>query len=134
MTIHNRTGVVALSLLAVLLVGPGPIRAQEPSPSASKPSGPVPAKKSIRRVPDYFGQIGLTPEQRASIYGVLNQRQEKIEALERQIASERAEMIRECEAVLTETQKKLLENLRKAASEPKPAPSAKPTETTKTAK
>jgi hypothetical protein len=132
MMIRKRAGAVALGLVAVVLMGGFPLVAQEPA--ASKPATP-PAKKKqdpSRRVPPYFGQIGLTTEQRASIYGLQAQRFEKIDALEKQIASEKAEMLASCEDVLNETQKKLLDNLRKAASEP--APKTKPAETPKPSK
>jgi hypothetical protein len=131
MTIRKRTGAVALGLIAVVLMGRLPLAAQEPA--KEKPAAP-PQKKPTRRVPDYFGQIGLTPEQKTNIYAVVNKRQEKIDALEKQILAERAEMLVECEGLLNETQKKLLDNLRKAASEPKPKPAevTKPGATTKT--
>ena len=129
MTISKRAGAAALGLLSVLFLGQLPIAAQDPA--SAKSSAPSAQKKSIRRVPDYFGQIGLTPEQKTSIYAVLNKRHEKIEALEKQIATERAEMLAECEGVLNETQKKLLDNLRKAAAEPKPVDGAKGAETAK---
>jgi hypothetical protein len=101
-----------------VLMGRLPLAAQEPS--KEKPTPPPAQKKQAHRVPDYFGKIALTPEQKNNIYAVVDKRQEKIEALEKQIATERAEMMLECEALLNETQKKLLDNLRKAASEPKP--------------
>jgi Spy/CpxP family protein refolding chaperone len=133
MTIRKRIGAVALGLAAVALMGGLPLVAQEPA--TSKPAAP-PAKKKqdpSRRVPSYFGQIGLTTEQRASIYGVQAKRHEKIDALEQQIVTERAEMLADCEKVLNETQKKLLDNLRQAAAEPasKTAPSSKPAEAPK---
>ena len=126
MTIRKRIGAVALGLVAVASMGRVPLVAQEPS--ASKPAA-APAKKRqdpSRRVPPYFGQIGLTTEQRASIYSVQAKRNEKIDALEKQIAAEKAEMLADCEGVLNETQKKLLDNLRKAAAEPAPRPTASP--------
>ena len=92
--------------------------AQDPAPA--KPPEPVVKKKhdAARRVPAYFGQIGLTTEQRAHIYGIQSKRLEKIEALERQIAAEKADMLAQCEGTLTEIQRKLLDNLRRAAAEP----------------
>ena len=118
MTIQKRTGAVALGLLAVAVMGHVPLVAQEPS--ASQPVAPVAKKRQepARRVPSYFGQIGLTTEQRASIYALQAKRIEKIDELERQIAAEKARMLADCEGVLTEIQKKLLDNLRKVASEP----------------
>jgi hypothetical protein len=128
MSIRKRTGAVAFGLAAVLLMGQFPIAAQEPA-APSKSAAPIAKKQDrSRRVPAYFGQIGLTTEQRASIYSIQAKRFEKIEALEKQIATEKAEMLADCEALLNETQKKLFENLRKAAAEPtaKSTASAKP--------
>ena len=134
MTILKRSSLMALGLSALIGAGGLPLVAQEPAPKAATP----PAKKKqepSRRVPAYFGQIGLTTEQRASIYGIQGKRIDKIESLEKQIAAEKSEMISECEAVLNETQKKLLDNLRKAASEPTPkainAASTRPVESSK---
>ena len=118
MTIRIRAA-AAMSALTVLgLVGSiGQIGAQEAA--TAKPAEPVVKKRdAARRVPDYFGQIGLTTEQRANIYGIQNKRYDKIEALEQEIATQKAEMMAECEGTLTEIQKKLLDNLRRAASEP----------------
>jgi hypothetical protein len=133
MTIRKRTGAVAVGLVAILLMGRFPLEAQEPA--SSKSAAPVPKKKQdpSRRVPSYFGQIGLTTEQRASIYGFQARRIEKIDALEKQVAAEKAGMLADCEGVLNETQKKLLDNLRQAAAEPAPktAPSSRPAEAPK---
>ncbi len=131
MMIRKRMGAVALGLGAVVLMGWLPITAQEPASTKTTTTTALPApKKQSLRVPNYFGQIGLAPDQKAKIYAVMSKRQEKIEALEKQIATERAEMLTECEAELTETQKKLLENLRKVAAETRALPS-KTTETPK---
>jgi Spy/CpxP family protein refolding chaperone len=123
MSIRKRTVAVAFGLAAMLLMGQLPLAAQEPAPAKS--AAPITKKQDrSRRVPSYFGQIGLTTEQRASIYAIQAKRFEKIEALEKQIATEKTELLADCEALLTETQKKLIENLRKAASEPTPKPTA----------
>lgn len=124
MTIRKRTCAVALVALALLMIGRLPLAAQEPAsktaPAAKKKQDPS------HRVPSYFGQIGLTTEQRASIYAIQSKRHEKIEALEKQVAAEKAGMLSECEAVLSDTQRKLLENLRRVATEPAPKPAATP--------
>lgn len=133
MTIRKRTGAVALGVLVVLLAGHPPTFAQDPAPKAPAPTptpAPAPAVKKqdpTRRVPKHFGQIGLTPEQRTNIHGVRAKHLDKIEALEKQIADQKAQMLAESEAVLTDTQRKLLENLRQAAVEAaaRPAPVAK---------
>ncbi|HEY2157368.1 MAG TPA: hypothetical protein VGH33_17200, partial [Isosphaeraceae bacterium] len=82
-------------------------------PAAEKPAA-ASAKKSdpSRRVPNHFGQVGLTPEQRESIYKIRKAHYEKLEALRAEMAEIEAKSMSECEAVLTETQRKLLENLR----------------------
>ena len=119
MTKRFRAAAAATSFtLLGLLAGSRPIEAQDPTPT--KVADPAVKKKhdAARRVPAYFGQIGLTTEQRANIYNIQGKRLEKIEALEQQIAAEKAEMLAQCEASLTETQKKLLDNLRRAAAEP----------------
>ena len=117
MTVRKKTSSVFLGLLAIALLGQFPLAAQEPG--APKADAPTAKKKQepSRRVPPYFGQIGLTAEQRASIYAVQTKHQEKIDALEKQIATEKAAMLAACENVLNETQKKLLDNLRHAAAE-----------------
>ncbi len=123
MTIRIRAvaAATALTLAALVASDPG-IEAQEPAAAkpVEKPTEPIPKKKQdrSRHVPPYFGQIGLTTEQKATIYSIQGKQFEKIEALERQIATEKAEMLAQCEATLNETQQKLLDNLRRAAAEP----------------
>jgi len=125
-----RTAAITMAMMVLVpMTFEQPTKAQDPA--ATKSPGPAVKKKhdAARRVPAYFGQIGLTAEQRANIYGIQGKRIEKIEALEQQIAAEKAEMLAQCEGMLTETQKKLLDNLRKAATEPvttKTADSVKP--------
>jgi hypothetical protein len=69
MTIRKRTGSVAVGLAFMLLMGQLPLAAQEPAPAKS--TAPVAKKQDrSRRVPPYYGQIGLTAEQRASIYAI----------------------------------------------------------------
>ena len=131
MTIRIRAAAMAATLTVLgLIAAVDPIGAQEPA--APKPSEPVAKKRhdASRRVPDYFGQIGLTAEQRASIYSIQSKRFEKIDALEQQIATEKAEMLVQCETTLTEIQRKLLDNLRRAAAEPN---TSKSTSTAKSA-
>ena len=123
MTIRKRAGAVVLGLAAVVLMGGFPLEAQEPA--TSKTDAPATTKTSrARRVPPYFGQISLTPEQRAGIYDLQAKRMEKIEALEKQIATEKAELLAACEGVLNESQKKMLNSLRQAAAAKSSAPKA----------
>lgn len=87
------------------------------TPSQEK-SAPIPKKKydPSRRVPPYFGQIALSGEQRESIYKIRKTHIDKIEALKKEITKLETEMLTECEGVLTDTQKKLLENLRRSGT------------------
>ncbi len=127
MMIRDRAALAILATMAVVLTDRAPLIAQEPAtskgpaPASAPASAPAPVAKKktepARRVPSYFGQIGLLPEQRARIYSLQARHQDKIEALEKQIAAEKAEMLAGCEATLTDTQKKLLGNLRQAAAE-----------------
>lgn len=117
MTIRNRTIAMTLGMIAVVLATSLPIVAQDPA--TAKQTTPAKKKQEVpRRVPDYFGQIGLTPDQKTNIYAIQAKHQEKIQALELAIANHKAELLNESEKVLTDVQKQLLADLRKAANEP----------------
>ena len=104
-----------LAISAFLVAGIVPIFAQEPKPETPQPPASTSAavsKRTVdpnRRVPDYFGQIGLTPEQKEAIYKIRAKHAEKIDALKKQIAEAQAAMLAECESQLTDSQKKQLE-------------------------
>jgi len=109
---------VGAGLATAALMAAGTLIAQDVKPSP-KPDDPGPSARRggdpARRVPDYFGQIGLTPEQREAIYKIRGKHQAKIDELERQIDEIQAQMLVECEGVLTDTQKQMLAQRRKAA-------------------
>lgn len=113
---------ICLGLLISWVSGVAFLRAQEPAtkPGPTRDDGETGRKDPLRKVPvpDYFGQIGLTPEQRERIYKVLGEHQSRIEALEKQIADVKAQALRECEAVLTDAQREILEHRRRAAVRP----------------
>ena len=123
----------ALSLVIVGLLGSSvwKLVAQDASPRGSA-AAPKRAFDPARRVPDYFGQIGLTPEQREQIYKIRASHYEKIRDLEKQITALNVKMMKECEGLLTETQKKMLEARREAASVKRTVPpaAAPPSKTT----
>jgi hypothetical protein len=115
----RRLVAVAVSAGAMTLLFSGlPLGAQEPKvPPSETKTKPAPAKRSFdsaRRVPAYFGQLGLTDEQRESIYKIQGTHFPKIDSLEKQIAAIRAQNLTECEALLTASQKTLLEQKREA--------------------
>jgi Spy/CpxP family protein refolding chaperone len=123
MAIRNRVRAVVLGSMAVALFAAFALGAQEPPKNDGAAAPPV-AKKVYdpsRRVPDFFGQIGLTPAQREDIYKIRAKHQHQIDELEKQVAKLRLEMVAECETVLTDTQKELLNNLRKVSAEAKAA-------------
>lgn len=92
--------------------------AAEPEPEAkpkAKSSRPAPPDAS-HRVPMYFGGLGLSAEQKESIYAVEAEYQTKIQELERQADALRERLMAECEEVLTAPQKKALTAARESAA------------------
>jgi Spy/CpxP family protein refolding chaperone len=116
----RRTIAVAMSATALTIVAGGlPLSAQESGKAKPEVKART-AKRAYdpsRRVPNHFGQLGLTEEQREAIYGIQAKHQEKIDELERQLDELRAQSLHECEGVLTATQKKSLADRRARASE-----------------
>ena len=113
---------VSAAALTMILSSALTLGAQEPR-GGSQTDSPTKTKSSkkgfdpARRVPMYFAQLGLTPDQRESIYKVQGKHMPKIEALEKQIEEIRGQMLTECEAVLTPEQKKILDQRRAAGAE-----------------
>lgn len=123
-----RSNLLAIGLMVPAVFGAAAMvaRGQDaPAPKAEAkpaPTGPVPRTfDPSRRVPDYFGQIGLTPQQREQIYTIRGKHLAKIAELERQMTEARAAMLAECEDVLTGVQKQLLTERREAAREAREA-------------
>ncbi len=126
MKIRDRAVSASFGVICMVgLASPG-TSAQEPAKgSVSTKATTAPAKKldaQARRVPDFFGQIGLTPEQREDVYKVRGKHLGRIEELEAEIGKIRDQMQAECEAVLTDTQRKLFDQRRKAVSRPAAQP------------
>ncbi len=118
-----------VSLIAVLLGCSGILAVGSLRLDAQEPSGgkPVAAKKAYdpsRRVPDFFGQIGLSQDQKEDIYKIRAKHLEKIVALQKQIDEIKAEEMKECEAKLSDSQKLLLNARRRAVAEAKKAQTA----------
>jgi Spy/CpxP family protein refolding chaperone len=70
------------------------------------------AAADFRRVPQYFGQVNLTPEQRENIYAIREKYARRQAQLEEELAGIRDSVLRDCEAVLTATQRNTLIELR----------------------
>jgi hypothetical protein len=116
---------VVLGTAVLVALAAWPLGAQEPKKSDVKPATP-PAPTTVRkvndpvrRVPDFFGQVGLTKEQREEIYKIREKRLQQVAELEKQVVQIRADMVAECEKILTDTQKQMLEARRRAAAEKK---------------
>jgi Spy/CpxP family protein refolding chaperone len=120
-SLARRFAAVAMTATALSLTFSSlPLGAQESKAPHTDSRSKAKGKKTsdpTRRVPPYFGQIGLTEAQRESIFKVQSKHQPKIDALQKQIDSIRAQMMEECEGVLTSSQQKLLEERRAAAAE-----------------
>lgn len=118
MPMFARSSVLALSG-AMVVVGALSLVAQEVAPTKGDVSKAKRTGDASRRVPDFFGEIGLTPEQRESIYKIREKHQSKIAELNAQIAAIRKAEVAECETVLSDTQKQLVAQRRRAAEERK---------------
>ena len=127
---QRRTGPWAfgLALASAVVLGAPLLAAEEPAGGKPADSAPLPAlKKTVdpsRRVPAFFGQVGLTAEQKEEIYKIRARRQAQIEALHKQLSQVNAEVLTECETVLNHSQKQLLALRRDAAAQAKAAKAA----------
>src|SRR5690606_38258606 len=84
------------------------------SPPSEEPAEPK-TYPPFRRVPNYFAKVGLSEQQRSDIYIIRGRYQAKIAELKLQIEQMAQEEMSECESLLTESQRKLLVQLRDAA-------------------
>jgi Spy/CpxP family protein refolding chaperone len=119
---------ISASALTMILSSALPLGAQEPRSGSQTDSKTTKTNKRAfdpaRRVPRYFGQLGLTGDQRESIYKLQGKHMPKIEALEKQIEEIRGEMMKECETVLTPAQRQMLDQHRTAGAESRSRKSA----------
>jgi hypothetical protein len=121
---------VAMSAAAVTMMSSGLISVAQEQGGAQRETRTRAgsAKRTFdptHRVPRYFGDIGLTTDQRAEIYKIQAKHMPKIQDLEKQIDELRAKMVAECETVLTDSQKQMLAARRKAASEARKSSAAR---------
>lgn len=114
MTMRSKVGAGLLGVAAMIAAGALPLVAQEPGAQSEEVSPARKPSPQARRVPPFFGQVGLTPDQKEEIYRIKDRHLSKIEALKQQLAEAESQMMVDCEAVLTEAQRKLLEQRRGA--------------------
>ena len=112
--------VAAGAAVLTVLCGRLPLIAQESkAPQTETKTKAKTARRAYdpaRRVPPYFGQLGLSTEQREEIYKIQGKQMAKIESLEKQIEELRAQMLQDCEGVLTTPQKQVLDQRRAGAA------------------
>ncbi|WP_152053689.1 hypothetical protein [Tautonia marina] len=106
-------------------------QAQEDTPKPATPAAPAAADAGddqptaeapktyppYRRVPSNFGKVGLSNQQREDIYIIRGRYQSEIAELKARIEMLSQKEMDECVSVLTEAQRKLLDQIR-AASRP----------------
>jgi hypothetical protein len=132
MVVSSRGRALGGGLATLLILSVLSLSAQESTtPRANSDAGPAVTKRRrpyepVRHLPDFFGQVGLTMEQREAIYKIRARHLAKIEELEKQIDEIEALMISEAEQVLTEKQKQALAVRRKAAPGRAPRSSTTP--------
>jgi hypothetical protein len=71
------------------------------------------------RLPSQYGKLGLSDAQRQKIYGLQAQYDDQLDALEKQFAALKAKRDQEIEAVLNDSQRKVLSTLVEAAKNSK---------------
>lgn len=92
---------------------------QEPKPTTKQDAKDKETPKTEPKtklkgfLPTYYGQLGLTDEQKQKVYGVRNKAEEEINKLEAQIKALREKSTKDCHEILTTEQKKKLEDILK---------------------
>src|SRR5215204_5040750 len=97
-----RMVVAALALAVVTspwVVGDEPVRGREPAP------------KMRGQLPQNWGKLGLSDEQKQKVYEVQAKHRAKIEALERQMAELKDQQKKEMDGILTTAQKARLREI-----------------------
>ncbi|HBN75975.1 MAG TPA: hypothetical protein DD473_09175 [Planctomycetaceae bacterium] len=102
------TGLITLCLCLCFVISSAPAQKMK---SAAAPT----TARSKNRLPNYYGQIGLSDEQRTKIYGIQAEFRTKSEELIRQLEDMRTEETLEIQSVLTPEQRTELNDLVTAA-------------------
>lgn len=126
--VHTNTLSIRLGILAAMVLGSGLALAQSPANSksaATKSTNGVDStrtaadvsksSRNFRRVPPYFGQVGITDEQRETIYSIREKYAIRQAQIEEELAGIQDKIQVECEAVLTPEQRTELIRLKGAA-------------------
>lgn len=116
--------VVLFTGIALTICTPDTLPAQKKDSSSEKTTTKetkTTRKKSKVRVPPHFGKLNLTKEQRAKIYEIKTGYKSQIDILKKQLAELNKKQNTECAAVLTDSQKSILEKILSDAASKKVA-------------
>ena len=122
---------LALMILGQSYTGDATAQDKEKKKAGEKKSKKAKGRKKARgRLPNYYGKIGLSGEQRKEIYSIQGKYREQMQPLQKQLRDLRAKQEKEIQTVLTDGQKdelkKLLDEARKKQSSRKKKGKAKP--------
>jgi hypothetical protein len=112
-----RTRNLALCLLVLLAASAIVTHAQnQPTPPKAEAAEKPARKKPRGRLPNYYRKAGVSQKQTETIYAIQAKYKDRIANLQEQIDALVAERDAEVEAVLTDEQKKRVEQLREEAA------------------
>lgn len=111
-----RSWCVGSSLVIAMALGTL-VTAQEKKADTTKAAAKTaePAKKAVHRVPQYYGQLDLTDDQRAKIYSIQDSYKAQIDDLQAKLDALKAKEDAEIDGVLKPEQLKKLAEVRAAA-------------------
>jgi hypothetical protein len=129
MMTRNLLLIAATLTTAVLALAVRPGQSYDAAPASGRPAallapalaaqpaaGPASKRKSVRRLPSYYGQVGLSDVQREAIYRLQEAYAEQLDALEKQLETLKGRRDQEIENVLAPAQKQRLRQLLEAAA------------------
>ncbi len=105
--------------IAISICASNTLVAQKKEADTAKPSAKAKktaAKKSKGRLPNHYGKLNLSTEQRDKVYKIQAGYKSQIDALKKQLAELTKKRNSECEGVLTATQKSTLDKALKDAA------------------
>ena len=106
---------VCVALAAMFLGSQLPISSSVAQDDAKPAAEKKVRKKPRGRLPNFYGQAGISTDQRSKIYSIQADYKEKIDALKKQIADLEEKQNKDFEAVLTPEQLKTVKDLEAAA-------------------